>query len=235
MFRMFIRSLPGRGDRQCVSRTAADQSRNARRQTGFPMAAQAAHFFRNVASRFMSIPACLILIGLPGCSGCHQSRSPQPITAEESSASAEDMPPVESKTRSPPPRESEPPPATPSSSGESETETASAAAAPIDADAKSAQNPPGRSRPDQPQTPAAALARAQDLREKARRAAERKDYGAAFALDSQAWEATQAFPADERLKRMAVELADELEAFGDQANARDSGRARNPETKLIEK
>ena len=73
------------------------------------------------------------------------------------------------------------------------------------------------------------------LRDKARSASERKNYGSAFELASQAWEVARTHPQDARLKQLADELSSELEQFGQQANSKFTDRTKSTNTKLIEK
>jgi len=73
------------------------------------------------------------------------------------------------------------------------------------------------------------------LREEARRAADRKDYGHAFELMSQAWESARSFPKDATLHHLSDELAAELEWLGSRANLKFLSRAVDPDTTLIEK
>lgn len=83
--------------------------------------------------------------------------------------------------------------------------------------------------------PDSVLSASTALREKARRAADRKDYGSAFDHTSRAWEAAKAWPKDSRLKKLAEELAADLEKLGEQANTTFSNRAGDSNTKLIDK
>ena len=79
------------------------------------------------------------------------------------------------------------------------------------------------------------LKSAQGLREKARRASNEKQFGNAFQLTSQAWEASRAHPKDARLKQLSDELLAEMTAFGKQANEQFGGKVRSASTRLIEK
>jgi len=80
-----------------------------------------------------------------------------------------------------------------------------------------------------------AFKKAVALRDKARRASERKQYGNAFELASQAWETARAYPQDAKLKQFTEELSSELEKFGQQANAKYNDRIKGTSTILIEK
>ena len=74
-----------------------------------------------------------------------------------------------------------------------------------------------------------------DLREKSRQAASRKDYGAAFQLATKAWDAARSFPNDDRLKKIAKEISNDLDSLGKSANSRYSAKASYPSTMLIDK
>ena len=73
------------------------------------------------------------------------------------------------------------------------------------------------------------------LREKARRATSKKEFGSAFSLATQAWEAARSHPKDIRLQQIAEELTVELDTLGKQSNAKFGSKASDPSTRLIEK
>lgn len=178
---------------------------------------------------------------LPGCSGC-QTKTPVVSQSEtDPDAGSKSLPEQQ-------PRGAEP----------SQTEVATGNSAPEDAESPTnseqssvqATSPkPGRdssgkpsagaehSSPSSPQPGNAdgAWSKASALRDKSRSAAERKEYGSAFELASQAWEAARTHPQDARLKQLTDELSSELEQFGQQANSKFNDRTKSTNTKLIEK
>ena len=178
---------------------------------------------------------------LPGCSGC---RSNPPDTNQSATAK-------EAEPKSPPeqqPREVESPPAeaataksapkvseTPATNGQSSSQVASSKPGRDSSGKTSAGSEESSPSSPQPGNADGAWSQASALRDKARRAAERKEYGSAFELASQAWEAARTHPQDARLKQLADELSSELEQFGQQANSKFNDRAKSTNTKLIEK
>jgi|GEM_PF-4611612 hypothetical protein len=74
-----------------------------------------------------------------------------------------------------------------------------------------------------------------DLTVKARQAKDRKDYGNAFHLTTQAWEATRLHPGDARLRSLGEELFTELGTLGDLANSKFATRVKDDTTTLIDK
>lgn len=81
--------------------------------------------------------------------------------------------------------------------------------------AESGSPKPGRP----PRTAAAALETARDLHAKSIAAVKVSDFGKAFDLSSQAWEALRAFPQDSECQALCKLLETELELLGDRANA----------------
>lgn len=177
---------------------------------------------------------------LPGCSGCGvspketpQAESPEPNkqhSDDSAKAPSEGNPARETRDNSSAPTETESP------AGDSVPE-ATKASLPAESSAPASSS----DSTDSPSTlrktgdPDSALNVAMSLREKARRAANRKDYGGAFDHTSRAWEAAKAWPKDARLKKLAEELVADLEKLGDQANSKFSNRAGDSSTKLIDK
>lgn len=86
----------------------------------------------------------------------------------------------------------------------------------------------------QPQTASEALELAQGLRRTSTKAANRGDFGKAFDLASQAWDALRPFPNDAACKAASGQLAIELESFADRANALAAPGAANTK-RLVEK
>ena len=108
--------------------------------------------------------------------------------------------------------------------------------------ANPASNPPRTTNPppaSKQKTPAAdaetTLKTVSTLREKAKKATDQKDLGTAFRNATQAWEAARAHPKDARLRKIADELATELDALGHQLNAKFQKEAESTSTPLIEK
>ena len=91
----------------------------------------------------------------------------------------------------------------------------------------------GKSR--QPVSAESALKTATGLRERARLATDKKQFGSAFELTTQAWEAARVHPNDPQLKQLTSELAAELESLGTRANSQAGARAAGSSTRLIEK
>lgn len=83
-------------------------------------------------------------------------------------------------------------------------------------------------------TPEEARARARDLQRQAKAAKEKRQFGKAFALTTEAWEAARAFPEDAECRRLAEQLGAETETLGSQANAEHKGEIDRSKT-LIEK
>ena len=73
------------------------------------------------------------------------------------------------------------------------------------------------------------------LMDKVRQAKGRKDYGDAFRLATQAWEAAHLHPKDSRLQKIAEELTVEMESLGNLANSKFSPKSSYASTKLIDK
>ena len=85
---------------------------------------------------------------------------------------------------------------------------------------RSPASEPGSPKPGRPpRTPAAALETARGLHAKSVKAAELSQYGKAYDLSSQAWEALHAFPQDSECQALCKQLETELELLGDRANA----------------
>lgn len=178
---------------------------------------------------------------LPGCSGCRSN--PPDASQSETAKEAEPKSPPEQR-----PREAEPSQADAETAKSApkveETSTTNEQSSSQIASAKAGRDSSGKtsagseeSRPSSPQPGNAdgAWSQASALRDKARRASERKEYGSAFELASQAWEAVRSHPQDARLKQLADELSSELEQFGQQANLKFNDRTKSTNTKLIEK
>ncbi len=92
----------------------------------------------------------------------------------------------------------------------------------------------GAGKRKKPEDASATLKTVNTLRENARQATKNKDYGKAFSLVSQAWEATRTHPKDAALQRIAAELAEEIETLSQQANAKFQRKAASSDTLLIE-
>ena len=177
---------------------------------------------------------------LPGCSGCGAipKEIPQVESSEPDKQHSDDS--AEVPTESKPVRESmgksSAPTETESQAGDSVPEATKASLpAETSAPAFSSDSTDSPSTSRKTGNPDSALNAATSLREKARRAADRKDYGSAFDHTSRAWEAANAWPKDSRLKKLAEELAADLEKLGEQANSKFSNRAKDSNTKLIDK
>lgn len=177
---------------------------------------------------------------VPGCSGCGvtpketpQAESPEPNkqhSDDSAKAPSESNPASEAKGKSSAPIETE------SQTGDSVPETTKASlSGESSSPASSGDSAESPSTSRKTGDPDSALNAATSLREKARLAADRKDYGSAFDHTTRAWEAAKAWPKDSRLKKLAEELAADLEKLGDQANSKFSNRASDSSTKLIDK
>ena len=177
---------------------------------------------------------------LPGCSGCGvtpqetpqaESSKPDKQHSDDSAQAPSDSNPVrESVGNSSAPTETE------SQAGDSVPEATKASLpAESSSPASSSDSTDSPSTSRKTGNPDSALNAATSLREKARRAADRKDYGSAFDHTSRAWEAAKAWPKDSRLKKLAEELAADLEKLGEQANSKFSNRASDSSAKLIDK
>ena len=177
---------------------------------------------------------------LPGCSGCGvtpqetppaESSEPHKQHSEDSAKAPSQSNPVrESVGNSSAPTETE------SQAGDSVPQTTKAAlSAESSAPASSSDSSDSPSTSRKTGDAESALNTATSLREKARRAANRKDYGSAFDHTSRAWETANAWPQDSRLKKLAEELTVELEKLGEQANSTFSKSASDSNTKLIDK
>ena len=177
---------------------------------------------------------------LPGCSGCGvtpqetppvESSEPDKRHSDDSAKAASESHPVrESVGNSSASTETE------SQTGDSVPKTTKASlSAETSAPASSSDSSDSTSTSRKTGDAESAINTATLLREKARRAADRKDYGSAFDHTSRAWEAANAWPQDSRLKKLAKELAADLEKLGEQANSKFSNRASDSNTKLIDK
>lgn len=179
-------------------------------------------------------------LGLPGCSGCGvtPNETPQAESSEPDKPHSDNSVKVPSESN--PARETvaaSPAQAEPESQADKSVPDANGASSPAESSAPessgaSSDSPSTSRKTDNPDS---ALNTATSLREKARRAADRKDYGSAFDYTSRAWEAARAWPQDSRLKKLAEELVADLEKLGEQANSKFSNRASDSNTKLIDK
>jgi|GEM_PF-4517765 len=164
---------------------------------------------------------------LPGCSGCQQTPDSQ-VEVEEKPQSrnaprpeqpehdddAEGAPVAKSESQVPDRIEPMQAPAAAEKSGTSESGGASAA--------------------DRPRNAESALKSAQELRQQARQAAAKQDFGRAFVLTTRAWDASRRFSDDVGLSELTEVLAAESEEYGAQANSESSARASDSDTKLTE-
>jgi len=86
-----------------------------------------------------------------------------------------------------------------------------------------------------PADPDATIKNVGKLREKAKNAAGKNDFGRAFSLSSQAWEEARAYPKDLRLRQIAEDLASEMESFGNRANSQFGNKSASSTTRMVEK
>ena len=190
--------------------------------------------------RSMLLLVWCVSLCLPGCSGCGVTpqETPPAESSEPDKQHSDDSAKV--PTESKPVREamgkSSAPTETESQAGDSVPKATKASLpAETSAPASSSDSTDSPSTSRKTGNAESALNTATSLREKARRAADRKDYGSAFDYTSRAWEAARAWPQDSRLKKLAEELVADLEKLGEQANSKFSNRAGDSNTKLIDK
>jgi len=187
-----------------------------------------------------SLPA----LWISGCSGClaspsnqTETKSPQPGQDEVDNATAPKTAVNESEAtvQRVSPMES-------SKLVSKKSDKGSESAAPEDSTDSKDSNSPTPSAPMEsprkgklPGDADSTLRTVEALRGKAQHAANRKQFGSAFRLTSQAWEAAQSHPKDVRLQKIAAELAIELNTLGKQANDQAGSKAADSSIRLIDK